>query len=59
MKPHLWRKALNGVIYVSEPVTKDNVDYLAKNMMKALSEAGAVPFIAMVAAEKIELYRSR
>ncbi len=59
MKPHLWRKALNGVIYVSEPITKDNVEYLPKNIMKVLNEAGTAPFIAVVAAERIELYRSR
>jgi len=57
MKPRLWRRTTNGVIYVGEPVTKKNTDHLARNIVRVLESITTAPFIAVVASNRVEIYR--
>jgi predicted nuclease of predicted toxin-antitoxin system len=56
LKPSLRRKAKYGIIYIGEPIRKDNVKKLAKNVAKALEIIKEKPFLVIVTSSTIELY---
>ena len=53
----LRRRATHGVIYIAEPVRRDNVEKLARNINKALEALREKPGLAIVTSTTIELYR--
>ena len=53
----LRRRATHGVIYIAEPVRKDNVEKLARNTLKALEALREKPGLAIITTKTIELYR--
>ncbi len=57
MKSSLRKRARYGVIYIGEPIRKDNVDRLASNIIKALKTIDERPFLVIVTSNTIELYR--
>ncbi len=57
LKPSLGKRARHGVIYIGEPVRKDNVEKLAKNIVKALETIKEKPFLVIITSDTIESYR--
>ena len=57
MKSSLRKRARYGVIYIGEPIRKDNVDRLASNIIKTLKTIDERPFLVIVTSNTIELYR--
>lgn len=54
---HLVRKAKHGLIYIGEPVRKENVDRLAQNLAVALGLLKKGKRVVIVTSVTIEIYR--
>ena len=46
LKPSLRKKARHGIIYIGEPIRKDTVKKLAKNVAKALEVIKEEPYLS-------------
>ena len=56
LKPHLRKSVRYGIIYIAEPVRKDNLDKLARNTVKALEILEENPRLIMITTSSIESY---
>ena len=56
LETSLRRMARYGLIYVAEPVKKDNIGKLARSIVKALGVLGRKPALAIVTSTAIELH---
>ena len=56
LKLSLRRRVKHGIIYLGEPVRKDNVRILAENTVKSLEMMEKRPSLAIVTSSTIELY---
>jgi len=56
LKPHLRKSVRYGIIYIAEPVRKDNLDKLARNTAKALEILEEKPRLVIITARTIESY---
>ncbi len=56
LKPYLRGRAKYGIIYIGEPIKKDNVEKLARNIAKALEIIKEKPLLIIVTSSTIELY---
>jgi len=54
---HLVRKAKRGLIYIGEPVRRENVDRLAQNLVVALELLKKGKRVVTVTGVTIEVYR--
>jgi len=52
----LRRKSQYGIIYIGEPIRKDNIDVLVSNILKALKHLKGHQ-LAIVTGTKVEFYR--
>jgi len=52
----LRRRIDQGLIYIAEPVRKDNIEKLIKNIIKSLEVLGSKPLVAIVTSTTIELH---
>ncbi|MET1159549.1 MAG: DUF5615 family PIN-like protein [Thermoprotei archaeon] len=52
----LRKDAQYGIIYIAEPVRKDNVDKLDRNIVRALEVLEEKPRLVVIMANTIELY---
>ncbi len=59
IRPHLWKRASYGMIYVGEPVTKKNVKDLASNVVKVLESVSSAPFLAVITSGRVEVYKPK
>jgi predicted nuclease of predicted toxin-antitoxin system len=56
LKPNLRKRAEYGLIYVGEPVRKDNIEIIVENTIKALEEMKGKPCLVIVKSSTIEIY---
>lgn len=56
LRTSLRKEVKYGLIYIAEPVRKDNVEKLARNIVKALEIIRNKPSLAIVSSTTIELY---
>jgi len=56
LKPYLRKNARYGMIYIAEPVRKDNLDKLARNTAKALEILEKKPSLIIITTNTIESY---
>ncbi len=56
LKPYLRGRAKYGIIYIGEPIRKNNVKKLARNIAKALEIIREKPLLIIVTSRTIELY---
>ena len=56
LKPYLRRRAKYGIIYIGEPIRRDNAGKLARNIAKALEIIKEKPLLIIVTSSTIELY---
>ena len=56
MKADLRRRIRYGLVYIAEPVRKDNAERLAINIVKALELLERKPLTAIVTSTTIELH---
>ena len=56
LKLYLREKSKYGIIYVDEPIRRDNVEKLARNIVKALEIIKKKPLLIIVTSSTIELY---
>ena len=56
LKPSLRRGVRHGVLYVAEPIRKDNVQKIAENTIRALEAMRQRRLLALVTSVMIELY---
>ncbi len=56
LEPSLRRRVVYGIVYIGEPVRRDNVERLAENIAKTLEVMKEKPFLAIVTRSTIELY---
>jgi len=56
LKPSLRRGVRHGVLYVAEPIRKDNVRKIAENTIRALEAMRQRRLLALVTSVMIELY---
>ncbi|BAA81637.1 hypothetical protein APE_2617d [Aeropyrum pernix K1] len=56
LKPYLRKDAKYGIIYIAEPVRKDNLDKLARNIVKALELLKEKPRLIIITSSTIESY---
>ncbi len=56
LKPSLRGKVVHGILYIGEPIRKDNVQKIAENIIKALEAMKKRRLLAIVTSNMIELY---
>ncbi len=56
LRTSLRKKVKYVLIYIAEPVRKDNVENLARNIARALEILKEKPILAIVSSTTIELY---
>jgi predicted nuclease of predicted toxin-antitoxin system len=56
LKLYLRKDVLYGIIYIAEPVRKDNLDKLARNIARALEILEEKPRLIIVTSSTIESY---
>ena len=56
LKPSSRRRIRRGIIYISDPVRKDNIKRLTRNIVRALERMRGKPLLAIVTASTVELY---
>ena len=56
LRPYLRVKAKYGIIYIGEPIRRDTVGKLARNIAKALEAIVEKPLLIIVTPRTIELY---
>ena len=56
LKTSLRRRAEYGIIYIGEPIRRDNVENLARNIAEALEIIKEKPLLIIVTSSTIELY---
>ena len=56
LKPSLRRRVKHGILYIGEPIRKDNVQKIAENTIRALEAMRKRRLSAIVASNMIELY---
>ena len=56
LQTSLRRRIRHGLIYVAEPVRRDNVERLARSIVKALRMLEKKPVLAVVTSTAVELY---
>jgi len=56
LRSSLRNKAVYGIIYIDEPVRKDNVQKIAENILRALEAMSKRHHLAIVTSNIIELY---
>ena len=56
LKVYLRKDARYGIIYIAEPVRKDNLDELARNTVRALEILKEKPRLIIITANTIESY---
>jgi len=56
LKLHLRKNVQYGIIYIAEPVRKDNLDKLVRNIIKALEILGGKPRLIIITSNTIESY---
>jgi len=56
LRPQLRGRVEHGILYISEPIRKDNVWIIAENTVKALEAMKRRNLLAIVASNVVELY---
>jgi len=56
LRSRLRKRVEHGILYVGEPIRKDNVWRITENIMKALEAMRGRNLLAIVASHMIELY---
>ena len=56
LRMSLRRRIRYGLVYIAEPVRKDNVEKLARNIVKTLEVLEKKPVLAIVTSTTIELH---
>ncbi|MCE4599611.1 MAG: DUF5615 family PIN-like protein [Desulfurococcales archaeon] len=56
LRVNLRRRVRYGLLYIAEPIRKDNVEKLARNIAKTLEVLEDKPILAIVSSSTIELY---
>lgn len=56
LRVNLRRRVRYGLLYIAEPIRKDNVEKLARNIAKTLEVLEEKPILAIVSSSTIELY---
>ena len=56
LKLNLRRRAKYGIIYVGEPIRRDIIEKLARNIVRALEIIREKPLLIIITSSTIELY---
>ncbi len=56
LKPYLRIRTRHGIIYIGEPIRRDIIEKITKNIVKALEIIKEKPLLIIVTSSTIELY---